>query len=356
MALELSLLLTEALAGHLIPNLLEHLTGHATYDFLKDHQHQAERRVFGARLMHNHDVRRALEESYRLALDMLKDHVKKAPATASERRGVCEVVDMLRTRTDDLFSEAPLERTKDEPIDTLDSIARRLPDAMLSVSSARSTLLDSLIREHFIADFVFVFREIGLKTNGRVRAALVYDLLSDVQNRTTESQTTLLQIQAAVQALIDREEDAPRRALFEQALADRLGTMQESLRRIEVAQAPREDAPAGFVVIRDVDGSGITRYPLFNRANIVGRDRRCHVPLSSTDVSLHHAEITPEAGAYVVKDLGSLNGTRLHSTGETIGRRVIQPGESLRIGPYVIEICAVDPAVGRFSTRAARSE
>jgi FHA domain/Domain of unknown function (DUF1707) len=61
---------------------------------------------------------------------------------------------------------------------------------------------------------------------------------------------------------------------------------------------------------------------------IIGRDQRCDCVLADASVSRRHAELTQRSGSWVLRDLGSLNGTRLN------GWRVITPVE-VRPGDHV---------------------
>ena len=59
-----------------------------------------------------------------------------------------------------------------------------------------------------------------------------------------------------------------------------------------------------------------TGYPLGDVPIVIGRGADCQVPVASEHVSRRHAEVREHEGAYVLRDLGSKNGTMLN------GRRI----------------------------------
>jgi len=63
----------------------------------------------------------------------------------------------------------------------------------------------------------------------------------------------------------------------------------------------------------------------------VGRDEGCAVYIDSPKVSRRHAEIQQVSGAFVLKDLGSTNGTWIG--GQKVEERILQDGDNFRIGP-----------------------
>ncbi len=63
---------------------------------------------------------------------------------------------------------------------------------------------------------------------------------------------------------------------------------------------------------------------------MIGRGPQCDLIIASPRVSREHALITKSNGAYVIKDLGSSNGTWLDS--ERVVEHVIQNGDKLILG------------------------
>ena len=64
--------------------------------------------------------------------------------------------------------------------------------------------------------------------------------------------------------------------------------------------------------------------------NLLGRDPALEVPLLDERASRNHAEIVLEGGRYVLRDLGSSNGTYLN--GVRCGSAPLCPGDELRVG------------------------
>lgn len=83
--------------------------------------------------------------------------------------------------------------------------------------------------------------------------------------------------------------------------ADTLATMPTAL---------GADEGAGAVVVRwtDVDGQGSA---MFREAFFIGRGAECRVRFYDPLVSRKHARVYPEAGVWMIEDLGSRNGTLL---------------------------------------------
>ena len=55
------------------------------------------------------------------------------------------------------------------------------------------------------------------------------------------------------------------------------------------------------------------RIPLTGQTVVIGRMPGCDVVLADANVSRRHAEIAPAGGGFVVRDLGSTNGTKVNA-------------------------------------------
>ena len=67
----------------------------------------------------------------------------------------------------------------------------------------------------------------------------------------------------------------------------------------------------------------------------LGRSRECDVVLSDPNVSRRHAEVRPRGGSWVLRDLGSTNGSRVN--GRLIeGPEVLKPGDEVEVGSTVL--------------------
>jgi hypothetical protein len=64
---------------------------------------------------------------------------------------------------------------------------------------------------------------------------------------------------------------------------------------------------------------------------VLGRSRDCDIVLADTNVSRRHAEIRREGGGWVVRDLGSTNGTTRNGS-HVRGTQPLEPGDRLQVG------------------------
>jgi Protein of unknown function (DUF3662)/FHA domain len=63
----------------------------------------------------------------------------------------------------------------------------------------------------------------------------------------------------------------------------------------------------------------------------LGRSRQCDIVVNDSNVSREHAEIRPRGGSWVLRDLGSTNGSSLN--GRRIdGPEVLKPGDEIELG------------------------
>jgi pSer/pThr/pTyr-binding forkhead associated (FHA) protein len=76
---------------------------------------------------------------------------------------------------------------------------------------------------------------------------------------------------------------------------------------------------------------------------LIGRDRGCGVVLDDITVSRQHAELRREGSAFVLSDLGSLNGTYLNRT--PVESAVLHDGDTIWIGDHRMTFRS-PPAVG----------
>ncbi|HVR44958.1 MAG TPA: SpoIIE family protein phosphatase [Thermoanaerobaculia bacterium] len=63
----------------------------------------------------------------------------------------------------------------------------------------------------------------------------------------------------------------------------------------------------------------------------IGRASDCTIPIRDRYLSRKHAEIVPEAGAWILKDCGSANGTYVNGT-RVESELVLHPGDRIRLG------------------------
>jgi hypothetical protein len=82
-------------------------------------------------------------------------------------------------------------------------------------------------------------------------------------------------------------------------------------------------------------------------AVVVGRSRSCDLTLPTPDASRRHAEIVSDGEIWLLRDLGSTNGTFLN--GARIDAREISPGDRIEIGGDLMTFCIVDPGLDATS-------
>jgi pSer/pThr/pTyr-binding forkhead associated (FHA) protein len=83
----------------------------------------------------------------------------------------------------------------------------------------------------------------------------------------------------------------------------------------------------GVLTIRE---EGEARRHVFEQQAVVGRDSDCDVPLASRSVSRRHALLEKTADGWILRDLGSANGTFLG--GGRVTEVPLPPGAALRFG------------------------
>jgi pSer/pThr/pTyr-binding forkhead associated (FHA) protein len=76
-----------------------------------------------------------------------------------------------------------------------------------------------------------------------------------------------------------------------------------------------------------------------DRSLVIGRSRSCDLRVPSGDASRRHAEITATFDGYVVRDLGSTNGTFVN--GEQVREHALRPGDRIQIAGSTITFCRV---------------
>lgn len=69
---------------------------------------------------------------------------------------------------------------------------------------------------------------------------------------------------------------------------------------------------------------------------LLGRSRECHVVLGHETVSRRHARLIFRDGNWVIRDLGSTNGTTVN--GVTVGRCRLCPGDRVTLGEAPVRI------------------
>jgi pSer/pThr/pTyr-binding forkhead associated (FHA) protein len=90
-------------------------------------------------------------------------------------------------------------------------------------------------------------------------------------------------------------------------------------------------AGAGMLVVKRGPGAG-SKFVLDQPVVSAGRHPQSHIFLDDVTVSRRHAEIHRQADGYVLRDVGSLNGTYLNR--ERIEEAAISNGDEVQIGRF----------------------
>jgi len=101
-------------------------------------------------------------------------------------------------------------------------------------------------------------------------------------------------------------------------------------------------APLSFGELQPVGGGD--PIPLLKETLMIGRRESCDIVLRFPNVSGTHCELSLVAGQWVVKDLGSSNGTKVNGT--RVSEGPVGPGDRLSIGRHEYEVCYVPGAAG----------
>jgi pSer/pThr/pTyr-binding forkhead associated (FHA) protein len=101
----------------------------------------------------------------------------------------------------------------------------------------------------------------------------------------------------------------------------------------------------GVLTVRD---EGAARRYVFEQQAVIGRDPDCDVPLASRSVSRRHALVEKTPNGWVVRDLGSANGTSVD--GARVKEAPLARGTAVRFG----EVEAVFETEARRTTSAER--
>jgi len=76
-------------------------------------------------------------------------------------------------------------------------------------------------------------------------------------------------------------------------------------------------------------GPGVV-HELRETVTLIGRSRRCDVVVEDPNVSRQHAEIRRQGDSYVIRDLGSTNGTRVNR--RDARQATLQHGDRIEVG------------------------
>ncbi len=88
----------------------------------------------------------------------------------------------------------------------------------------------------------------------------------------------------------------------------------------------RRRAPAFLLGLNALEGDRL----------LVGRHPRCDIVVAGSNVSRRHAELILRDGVWVIRDLGSTNGTTVN--GSLVGRSELRPGDLVGLADQLVQI------------------
>jgi hypothetical protein len=113
-------------------------------------------------------------------------------------------------------------------------------------------------------------------------------------------------------------------------LTNRIRAMLEFVSSNEMPVAGTSDEALPGRIVERWGRSTVAVHDLDGRRLIVGRSRSADVQVVDRSVSRRHLEIAWRDGAYVLRDLGSHNGTFVN--GERVEHAVLRAGDTVRLG------------------------
>lgn len=114
--------------------------------------------------------------------------------------------------------------------------------------------------------------------------------------------------------------------------------MRESAGETTLSLGPDEvdgqlETPTGpALVVRSGGGRAGESFEAIGAHALIGRSPECDVFLDDVTVSRRHAELVAEGATYVIRDLGSLNGTFVNR--HRIESTVLEDDDEVQVGKY----------------------
>ena len=113
----------------------------------------------------------------------------------------------------------------------------------------------------------------------------------------------------------------------------------------EVIPGTASKVDTGFKLLV-VDAQAVyEEVPLLSECVYLGKSEENDVVLPGADVSRRHAMLCLEGGRWEIHDLESTNGTLVR--GHSVDQAAVEPGESFRIGGFLLAIEGPHPAISR---------
>lgn len=111
-----------------------------------------------------------------------------------------------------------------------------------------------------------------------------------------------------------------------------------AMQNFRMGPPARGTGPEPALVLLYAEGYGAlpAAFPLGKKRVTIGRDASCALSLPVTAVSRQHAELVPEKDSYLVRDLGSTNGTLVD--GKRVDEALLEANAELRVGDAIFKL------------------
>lgn len=308
-----------------------HIAFHDLKDRIREYRHRPE-------ALRNADVRKAIDSAVRVAAKKLRAAYRTAHP--EDRHGYTQLAALSKLNlTASMDSDERETASLLSAADVTELTARHVMHA-LSHAPERARVF---AKERFAPLFVFAFREMGLKSNDKVRTVVFESLLHrlgqterDISDRLDETET---QLRIRLQAL------GFEIASINEAISS-LAVEFRNEQKVVFDRRHLGDGPVvGYVRIEDVEGNLIQTDEVRSRKFTIGRGGAEEVAIRLTDrrVSRRHAEVVLESDGVVVRDLHSKHGT-FAGNRKLQGLSRIALGTSITIGAFHVRFFGPDAA------------
>jgi len=101
-------------------------------------------------------------------------------------------------------------------------------------------------------------------------------------------------------------------------------------------------APQATLIVKHGPQIGI-QFPLAGDSFVLGREETCDIVIQDAEVSRRHTQLAWEGNTFIVRDLGSTNGTFVNGS-QITGTTAIRPGDTVGLGQtsLILEVRATD--------------
>jgi hypothetical protein len=315
---------------------------HVLWHFVMEGGYHALRDKFAHRALHNHDVQKAMRESYSKALLTVYQRFREARPTRADAAGAAAAYKALRSLGDAVDGVGTDRHGNARPTHALAPIPMEdWPAQFKAILAEAPDAFAQVVKAELPEAFAFAFTEIGLKGDARVRAVLTQDMLQTIHENTIVTATEL----AALSARLDRIDVAAIASALQSTFAGlgrQVRELHDDVKDVktmvnQIREALAGDGPLLSRVNVYLDGRLCVTVPLKRRAFTIGRSRSADVQLPDSQVSGTHARVELQGALVRVRDLKSENGVFIDGVRLTTDAVALPFGKKVGIGPYVLE-------------------